>query len=210
MRMRPLSIVFPVLLILFAAPLPSSAAQPQGKGQATAVITAFHETLLSVMKQAQELGIQGRYDLLAPAVDRAFHLNLTARQAAGRKPWKGAAPDDQKALLDAFRHWTIATYANQFNGWSGQEFINQGESPGPQKGTVLVKTELTGNEPVTLTYLMVFSDDRWGVYDVLVRQGTTSISQLAKHISEFKSIAKNGLPALTETLAAKSKDLLTP
>ena len=80
--------------------------------------------------------------------------------------------------------------------------------PGPQKGTLLVETELTGKEPVYLTYLMVLKDGRWGVYDVLVRRGSTSISQLAKHISEFKSVVKSGLPALTNTLTDKTKMLL--
>ena len=154
---------------------PASAQSPP-KGAAAAVVSAFHETLLGVMKRAGELGVKDRYDILAPAVDKAFHLDLTARQSAGRRPWKSASPAEQSALLAAFRHWTIGTYANQFNGWSGQAFIDRGEKPGPQKGTVLVETELTGEEPVTLTYLMVLKGGRWGVYDVLVRQGTLRLA----------------------------------
>ena len=196
-----------VMLLLIAAAAPTAAQAPQDS-RAADVITAFHATLLDVMKRAGELGLQGRFETLAPAVDKAFHLDLTARQSAGRRPWKDAAPAAQAALLDVFRRWTIATYANQFDGWSGQTFADRGQKPGPQKGTLLVETELTGKEPVTLTYLMVFKDGRWGVYDVLVRRGTTSISQLAKHISEFKSTVKNGLPALTEVLQAKTRVLL--
>jgi phospholipid transport system substrate-binding protein len=167
------------------------------------IVNAFHETLLTAMKKADELGLRGRYDLLAPAVDKAYHLDLTARQSAGRRAWKDASPDEREAYLDAFRRWTVGTYAEQFDGWSGQEFQDHGEKPGPQSGTVLVETEMTGEEPVTFTYLMVKSDGRWGVYDVLVRRGTTSISQLAKHISEFKSIVRKGLPALTATLTGR-------
>lgn len=195
-------------MLLLTVISPAAAQAPQ-EGQAGAVITAFHQTLLSVMKRADELGVQGRFDALAPAVDAAFHLDLTVRQSAGRRPWKAASPAEQAALLDVFRRWTIGTYANQFDGWSGQAFVDHGQKPGPQKGTVLVETELTGKEPVTLTYLMVLKDGRWGVYDVLVRRGTTSISQLAKHISEFKSIVKDGLPALTTVLQTKTKALLS-
>ncbi|MEQ9172115.1 MAG: ABC transporter substrate-binding protein [Rhodospirillales bacterium] len=195
------------IMLLIAAVVPAAAQAPRD-GQAADVITAFHATLLDVMKRADELGVKGRFETLAPAVDKAFHLDLTARQAAGRRSWKDATPAEQTALLDVFRRWTIGTYANQFDGWSGQDFIDHGQKPGPQKGTVLVETELTGKELVTLTYLMVFKDGRWGVYDVLVRRGTTSISQLAKHISEFKSIAKNGLPALTDALETKTRALL--
>lgn len=207
MRIRLTSAVFAAIALLLTALSPAAAQAPQDS-QAGAVITAFHQTLLSVMKRADALGVKGRFEALAPAVDAAFHLDLTARQSAGRRPWKAASPAEQAALLDIFRRWTIGTYANQFDGWSGQAFIDHGQKPGPQKGTVLVETELTGEEPVTLTYLMVRKDGRWGVYDVLVRRGTTSISQLAKHISEFKSTVKNGLPALTSVLQAKTKALL--
>jgi phospholipid transport system substrate-binding protein len=195
------------IMLLIAGAIPAAAQAPRTT-QAGEVVTTFHATLLDVMKRADALGVKGRFETLAPAVDKAFHLDLTARQSAGRRPWKNATPAEQTALLDVFRRWTIGTYANQFDGWSGQAFIDHGQKPGPQKGTVLVETELTGKEPVTLTYLMVLKDGRWGVYDVLVRRGTTSISQLAKHISEFKSIVKNGLPALTDALREKTRVLL--
>lgn len=195
------------IMLLIAGMVPAAAQTPQSS-QAGEVVTTFHATLLDVMKRADALGVKGRFETLAPAVDKAFHLDLTARQSAGRRPWKNATPAEQAALLDIFRRWTIGTYANQFDGWSGQAFVDHGQKPGPQKGTVLVETELTGKEPVILTYLMVLKDGRWGVYDVLVRRGTTSISQLAKHISEFKSIVKTGLPALTNALQEKTQVLL--
>jgi len=195
------------IMLLIAGTMPAAAQAPR-TDQAGEVVTAFHATLLDVMKRADTLGVKGRFETLAPAVDKAFHLDLTARQSAGRRPWKNATPAERTALLDVFRRWTIGTYANQFDGWSGQAFVDHGQKPGPQKGTVLVETELTGKEPVTLTYLMVFKDGRWGIYDVLVRRGTTSISQLAKHISEFKSIVKGGLPALATALQEKTQALL--
>lgn len=184
------------LALLALAPVSAEAKD----GAAGDIVKAFHETLLTTMKKADELGLSGRFERLAPAVDKAYHLDLTARQSAGRRAWKDASDEERKAYLEAFRRWTIGTYAAQFDGWSGQEFQDHGEKPGPQNGTVLVETEMTGEEPVTFTYLMVKSDGRWGVYDVLVRRGTTSISQLAKHISEFKTTARKGLPALTESL----------
>ena len=210
MRTRRYLFLFPVFLLAAFAAFPMPAQSSEQAGQAARVVRDFHDTLLNVMKGAKQTSVQARYETLAPAVDRAFHLNLTARQAAGRRAWKGATEADKSALSDVFRRWTIATYASQFDGWSGQTFVDHGETQGPRKGTILVKTELTGEEPVTLTYLMVLKDGRWGVYDVLVRQGTTSISQLAKHISEFRGITRNGLSALTATLEQKTKVLLAP
>ena len=141
----PVASLIIAIMLLIAGVIPAVAQAPRTT-QAGEVVTTFHATLLDVMKRADALGVKGRFETLAPAVDKAFHLDLTARQSAGRRPWKNATRAEQTALLD--------------------------------------------------------------VYDVLVRRGTTSISQLAKHISEFKSIVKNGLPALTDALREKTQALL--
>lgn len=199
--MRRLLTAAAVLLALAAVPA-------RAADTAASIVTAFHEKLLAAGKQSA--GVKQRYDALAPAVDSAFHLDLTARQAAGRTAWKAATPDQQTAMLAAFRHWTVATYANQFKGLGATTFKTVGEKPGPRQDMVLVETALEdpGSEPVSLTYLMVRKDGRWGVYDVIVKQGTTSISQLAKYISEFSAIVRNGLTALTQALDGKARDLL--
>ncbi len=175
-----------------------------------ALVTGFHETLIDVMKRADELGVEGRFTALSGPIDRTFHLPLTARQSAGRRAWRKASAEQQDALLAAFRHWTISSYASQFAAYGGEKFHTEGQAPGPRDGVVLVKTGLTIPDapPVAFTYVMVKQSGRWGVYDVLVKRGTTSISQLAKHISEFKSVVRDGLPALTAVLQAKSRELL--
>lgn len=201
--MRPL-----ILILLIVLSLPARAAAPAP----AAVVDAFHERLLSTMKESAALGLKGRYEQLAPVVDKAFFLALTVRQAAGRRNWRKANDEQRKTLVDAFRHWTISTYASQFDSFSGQKFTLIGSRPGPSKNSMLVETQLTSpnEDPVTLTYLMVHGGGRWGIYDVLVKRGTTSISQLAKYVSEFRSIADKGLPALAARLNEKAVELLKP
>lgn len=205
MRLIPL-VALPALLI---ASLISPAAHASPAADA---VTAFHAKLLTVMKEGPKLGVKGRYDALAPAIDKTFHLALTARQAAGRTAWKMSSDGVRKAYVDAFRNWTITTYASEFKAFSGQKFTTLGEEPGPQPGTALVKTQLDdpGGEPVTLTYLMIDQGGSWGVYDVMVKRGSTAISQLAKYISEFRTLAQGGLSNLTAALNEKSKQLMAP
>lgn len=184
--------------------------QTEKRLSAADTVTWFHDNLIDVMKQAGRLGAKDRYATLTPTIDHAFHLDLTAKQAAGRRPWNAASVAEREAMQAAFRHWTISTYAQQFDGYSGQSFKTTGEKPGPRDGMVLVETQFSipNEAPVKFTYLMINTDGRWGVYDVLVKRGSTSISQLAKHISEFKSIVRDGLPALTATLNGKARELL--
>lgn len=192
-------------MLLLLSGLPAQAAET-----AAAVVTEFHEKLLGAARQTPPEAVKQRYDALAPAVDSAFHLEMTARQSAGRSAWNAATEPQRKAMVAAFRHWTVATYANQFKGLNDSSFTTVGEKPGPRQDMVLVETLLkdTGSEPVSLTYLMVRNGGRWGVYDVIVKQGATAISQLAKYISEFSAIVRDGLPALTQALDGKARGLL--
>jgi len=118
---------------------------------ASTVVEEFHATLLGVMKNAKALGVKGRYERLAPQIDKAFNLTLTIRIAVGSY-WRGADENEKARLVDAFRHLSISNYAFQFDGYSGQSFAMFGESPGP-RGTVLVKTQIVRPKkpPVGLT-----------------------------------------------------------
>ena len=194
-----------VLALLALAPVSAKAKD----GAAGDIVKAFHETLLTTMKKADELGLSGRFERLAPAVDKAYHLDLTARQSAGRRAWKDASEEERKAYLEAFRRWTIGTYAAQFDGWSGQEFQDHGEKPGPQK-TILVKTRIIdpGFDPVNLTYVTHKIKGEWRIIDVLLDAG---ISELAVRRSEYRRVLKTGgVDGLIETLNRKADQLLNP
>lgn len=202
--------LIPVLAVaLFLFPQASKAETVAQPGE---VITAFHDQLLGVMKQAKALGIQGRYNQLAPAIDGAFHLTVMIRQATGGKAWRAAQQPQRRDLTDAFRHWTVSTYASRFKGYSGQIFTTKAVKPGPQKDSALVETELTTPDKgkVNLTYLMVKFNDRWGIYDVLTKRGIT-ISELAQRTSEYRKIVRDGgVPLLISTLRQKATAILVP
>lgn len=170
------------------------------------VVTAFHETLLEVMKNAKILGIQGRYDKLDGRIKQTFHLGLMARIASGSY-WRKASKTETENLVAAFSRLSISTYASQFDGYSGQSFETQGEKPGPQK-TTLVKTQIIDptSGPVDITYVTREIKGQWKVVDVLL---DSSISELAVRRSEYRRILKTGgINGLIGALNTKADQLM--
>lgn len=191
-----------VLAALLVAPLPSQAQQ----ATASSVIEKFHQTLLSVMKEAESLGVKGRYERLQSPVTEAFHLPLMIRVAAGRF-WKRANPGQRERLLAAFTRMSVGNYAARFDGYSGQRFVTLGERPGPGK-TRLVATQIVspGDDPVDLTYVMKNIENRWRIGDVLF---DNAISELAVRRSEYRRVLKqDGIDGLIAILEAKARTLV--
>ncbi len=119
----------------------------------------FYDALLATMKQADRLGIPGRYEKLAPTIRAMFDLAAMGRIAVGPE-WSSIAPEQQSALIANFTRMTIATYANRFDGYSGERFEVQPASDAHNSGRI-VRTRLipSSGEPVTLDYLMRGSGD---------------------------------------------------
>ncbi len=164
--------------------LRSAAAAP---ATASAVVEAFYAVLLEVMKQATSLGFEGRYRRLQPAIEAAFNLPLMIRLAVGPQ-WNSLTPAQQGRLLEAFRRFTVGTYASRFDGFEGEHFEVTREAPSPSGGT-LVQTRLvpTKQDPVELNYLLRQGDAGWQIIDVFL-SGT--VSQLATWRAEFTSVLR--------------------
>jgi len=160
------------------------------------------------MKQARELGIQGRYDRLAPAIRATFDLAAMTRIGVG-PDWSSIPPGQQAALIDHFSRMTIATYAARFDGYSSERFRVEPTVEARPTGRVVHTTLLQSNgEQITLNYLLRGSGDNWKVVDVYL---TGTISELATRRAEFGAILKAGGPqALIESLRVQTEKLLSP
>lgn len=172
------------------------------------IVTAFHESLLGVMKEAKTLGVKGRFEKLASPLKQNFHFRLMTQVAAGSY-WRKSGPAQIDRLVDAFTRLSISTYASRFDGYSDQSFETEGEKPGPQK-TILVKTRIIdpGSDPVNLTYVTRKIKGEWRIIDVLLDVG---ISELAVRRSEYRRVLKiGGIEGLIETLNRKADQLLNP
>ncbi len=173
-------------------------------GPATAV-EGFHQTLLLVMKQAEMLGIEGRYRVLEPRVEETLDLQRMIRVAAGSQ-WTKASPEERARLFDAFARLTVATYASRFSGYSGESFETLAERPGP-RDTMLVDTRIVRSDgpPVALTYVLRKTGDRWRVIDILLN---STVSELAMRRSEYRSLGGGKAVGLTHKLNAKADELM--
>ena len=165
-----------------------TAAAPVRAETAIALIKHFNDTLLATMQSADKLGYDGRYDKLAPVIESTFDLSFMTQYSAGRY-WRKLTPEQRKELTEAFTRLTVATYANRFDGYSGERFIVIAEEA-PRASNRLVRSELikSDGEAIKLDYLLRKTKEGWRVIDIFLK-GT--ISELATKRSEYSSTLGN-------------------
>ncbi len=160
------------------------------------------------MKEGRSVPFDQRYMTLRPVILRDFDLPLMTRIAIGPE-WTRLTPDQQQRLEAAFTRYTVATYTNRFDGYSGQR-LEVDPNPAANPNGVIVHTRLvpTDDRPVLLDYLMRQGvDGRWQVLDVYLN-GT--ISELAARRSEFGAVLKrDGPDGLARMLDQRSAALRT-
>src|SRR5258708_13113203 len=135
---RWLSPLLVAIALFAAAPAMSSPAADQRTPEQ--VVSNFNDTLLQVMKSAKQLGYQGRYAALEAVMNESFDFAGMTR-AAVRPLWFNMSAAQREALIDAFPRHSIATYATQFDDYSGEQpRLTDRSEPGQ---VVPVRTVLT-------------------------------------------------------------------
>jgi phospholipid transport system substrate-binding protein len=210
MRSRP-RLRFALLLFaatLFGATVVPCSAQDGAADPAVGRIRSFYDALLETMKDAKRLGMEGRYEKLAPTIRATFDFAAMMRIAVGPQ-WSSIPPEQQAQLIEGFARMTIATYAHRFDGYAGERFEVEPTSEVRDIGRI-VHTKLVpaNGQPVTLNYLMRASDDKWKIVDVYL-EGT--ISELATRRAEFAAILKaGGVSDLIDSLRRQAEKQMHP
>ncbi len=202
--MHPSSFVPKVLAFLFVlvAAVPAGAAEVEPR----VLVERFQGNLLAVMKEAETLGVKGRYDRLVSSIEETFYLPLMIRIASGPY-WKGADQTQRSRLISAFRRMSVSKVATLFDAYSGETFEAIGEKPGPQN-TLLVKTMIVipDKPSVNLTYVAKTIKERWRLIDIIVDNG---ISELSVRRSEYRRVLQlEGVDGLIATLNKKADELI--
>ncbi len=191
--------IFPLLLLVIAV-LPwrsGSAVERTPSG----IVEDLNGALIEVMRNADQLGYQGRYDHLAPVLSAAFNFELMARVSVGRH-WRGLAPAQRRRLIDTFGRMSIATFAFRFDGFSGERFDVIGEEPAPRR-SVLVRNRLTkgDGDAIEINYLLRNYGGRWRVVDIFL---DAKYSEMAIKRSEYSAVVSNhGFDSLIQKLEEK-------
>jgi phospholipid transport system substrate-binding protein len=155
----------------------------------TAPVEQLHAGLMSIMKTGKTASFRQRYETIAPVIGRTFDLEAILHQVVGPR-WASLPADQQAALADAFRRYTIASYVANFDTYSGQRF-----DTAPIVRTVgndrVVETRIAtpGGREHALDYVMRQEGGGWKVVDVLAEG---SISRVASQRSEMRSLLADG------------------
>ena len=200
--------IFPTLwsavaAAVFCLALAPSAARAEAP---EAVVTAFQEDLIAVMKESDSLGVSGRYNKFLGYLDKYFHMPLMVAFVSGGE-WTKASKEERIDLVRAARRMSAGELAVLFSGYSGERFASAGNRP-IKDGTILVRTKLkrTSGDDVDITYRVRKFDENWRIIDVLL-DGT--ISQLVKRKDEYRrTLEDGGVSALTNLLNTKADEIL--
>jgi phospholipid transport system substrate-binding protein len=177
------------LLVGLPVVLPSAALADDALPPPASAIDTFYKVLIETMKQAKALGVKGRNEKLKPAVGATFDFPAMTQTAVGNV-WSELPPDKQASLIDAFERMTTATYAHNFDGYTGERFEVDPHTR-PRRDFQVVHSTLVrpNQEPVTFDYLMHQVDSTWKAVDIYY-SGT--VSQLAQRRSEFAAVLRSG------------------
>ncbi|MGA3006430.1 MAG: ABC transporter substrate-binding protein [Opitutaceae bacterium] len=202
LRLRSFLIISLALVLSTGLP---SVARAYGAG-ASATADNLSNALLTAMKGSPPMDFAARRGLLAPEIQRDLDLAVMTRLVVGPS-WHDLGPDERQKLVDAFSAYSIATYAQRFDSYSGERFEVDPSPTVLPKGDCIVRTKLftSDPQPVQLDYLMRKSDDRWRIIDVYLN-GT--ISEMAARRSEYSAVLRQGgVVALIDLLKKKTADL---
>lgn len=187
--------------LILAGAVSAPGAAPAAPAKPAEVVAGLNAALIDVMRNAKTLGYRGRFDRLAPVLSEAFNFPVMAGISVGRY-WSGLSEAQRKSLVDAFGRMSVGTFAERFNGYSGERFEVTGEEDGP-RGAVLVRNRLvkSDGDTVEINYLMKQYGERWRAVDVYL---DSKFSELAIKRSEYSSVIQNeGFDALIKKIEAK-------
>jgi phospholipid transport system substrate-binding protein len=184
-----------LLMIPMATPMASA-----GDHEATQVVEKLHSTLLAVMKDGAKIGYQGRYEQLAPVIKSSFDMPFVSRTVLG-KYWESLNDEQRSRFVEAFTELSIATYAANFDRYSGERFktISEKEVSG---GRILVQSELikSNGGQVHLDYLLHRTAGQCLIVNIIAE----GVSDLALKRADYSAFLKSkGFEALLKKLNEK-------
>jgi phospholipid transport system substrate-binding protein len=190
-----------VLLLAGAAP-----GVARAQASAVAPIQQLCATLIKIMRMGRSTTFEQRFDTLAPVIERVFDLQAILEVSIG-PTWPNLPPNQQAAVQAAFRRYTVASYVNSFDNYSGQRFDVSPETRTLGNGDQVVQSKIIpeSGETHALDYVMHDVEGDWKVVDVLA---DGAISRVAVQRSDFRRLlTRGGALALASSLQQKTADL---
>jgi len=177
----------------------SVAAEP-APGTSGEVVAKLNATLVEVMKNAKALGYQGRYDVLAPVMLATHDFESVSKIAVG-KHWKTLSDGQQDTLVKKLTEFSIASYAAQFDSYSGEEFVYQSEQPGKNDRVTVHYVLKAKDEPEhKFAYTLQQVNGTWRIINTVV----DGFSNLASMKAQYEQVIESeGFDSLIKKLSEK-------
>jgi phospholipid transport system substrate-binding protein len=186
-----------LMILVMHVAMPCASAGDRG---ATDVVEKLHTTLLAVMKDGDKIGYQGRFEQLAPVINSSFDMPFISRTALG-KYWETLNNEQRSRFVEAFTRMSIATYAANFDSYSGERFKTVGVKD-VAGGRILVQSQLTKSDGgrVQLDYLLHRAGSQWRIVNIIAE----GVSDLALKRADYSAFLKNnGFEALLKRINEK-------
>jgi phospholipid transport system substrate-binding protein len=171
-----------------------------------APIQRLCETLIQIMKMGASTPFEQRYNVLEPVVEDVFDLGLILQLSVG-PTWGTLSPDQTSTLATAFQRYTVASYVNSFDSFTGQRFDVSPDTRTLPDGDQIAQTKIVSRsgDSNKLDYVMRHREQSWKAVDVL-EDGT--ISRVAVQRSDFRHLLLSGGAAgLLASLQRKTTEL---
>ena len=190
------------MALAFAIPATSTMAAQSDP--AAARIEAFDQALIDTLKEGPTLGPKGRFHKLAPFVQASFDLPVMTQFAVGPS-WTTMSDADHQALIAGFTRLSTASYAHNFDKFSGQKFEIEPNVIARGNDRYVQCRLISGSRTVQLIYRMRLAGGSWKIIDVIY----DSISQLTTRRSDFhEPLASGGAKGLLAHLNSTTDKLL--
>ena len=138
-----------------------------------------------------------------------FDVPAIGRSALGRY-WRVATPEEQTEYLSLFEDLIVATYAQRFRDYGGEnlDILSAAMTAGNEDNAVLVQSQISRNvaNPIRIDWRIQQSGSDANVVDIVIE----GVSMVQTQRSEFTSvIVRNGnkVAGLINELRAKTKAL---
>jgi phospholipid transport system substrate-binding protein len=191
--------------ILFAASLALNA-QAQTQEAPDVLVKRVAEDVLRTIRSDKDLqaGNQAKVkQLIESKLAPNFDFTRMTALAMGRN-WRGATPEQQKALTDEFRTLLVRTYSGALSNYRDNTMDYAPLRMNPGDTDVIVRTSVRrpGQAPVQIDYSMAKTPDGWKAYDVIV----AGVSLVTNYRDEFNDAVKSsGVDGLIKMLVDKNK-----
>ena len=195
---RMLILKMALMITLMSAALAAAAGEPSPSG----VVDELHAALLASMKSGDRLSCGQRFEALLPVVSASFDFPLIGRLAVGRH-WRKIEDPQKQALITALANMSAATYARNFDSYSGQRFDTV-EVRQTREDKAVVKTLLitAKGEKVDLDYICRRTDAGWKIVSVAAR-GVNDLSMKRAEYTSF--LKKHDMAELIDKIRQKTE-----